>query len=230
MIPSEPNPDSPLRVLFPVYWQMDSWVRGELEGMPEAALDWESDDWGFAGWSARRQASHMASLVYRWIAERWAPQVFPDADIPVSESELALIDSPDYDRRMDETVYWDLDKILDQVDAAVGMCRDIMTRITVGEARSMYVRRGGSDQWELMASAHPRGVSYSDDGSPTTLDLEATFRHMYFEYTTHLYNIQRIKRALGMNAVVRLPNEGYWTLEEWDHTEAPFGLAAAEIA
>jgi hypothetical protein len=228
MIPDDPQSTSPLRVLFPVYWQMDSWVRGELEGMSDAALDWESQAWGFAGWSARRQASHMASLVYRWLAVRWAPQIFPGG-APVTDAELAAIDSPDYDRRMDETVYWDLGKILSRVDAAVDMARSVLSRVTIEEARAMHVRRGGSDQWGLMATAHPRGVSFADDGTPTMLDLEATFRHMYFEYVTHLYNVQRMKRALGLDAVVRLPGEGYWALDDWDHTEAPFGSAAGEI-
>jgi hypothetical protein len=73
-----------------------------------------------------------------------------------------------------------------------------------------------------MAKAHPSGVTVDGAGGGT-LTLEATFRHMYFEHTTHLYNIQRIKRALGEPAIVRLPVEGYHTLEEWDRSEAPPG-------
>ena len=52
-----------------------------------------------------------------------------------------------------------------------------------------------------------------------TLTLEATFRHMYFEYMTHLFNMQRIKRAQGLPVIVRLPNEGYHTVPGWDISE-----------
>ena len=43
---------------------------------------------------------------------------------------------------------------------------------------------------------------------------------MYFEEVTHLYNIQRLKRAQGLQAVVEVPKAGYWVLEGWDTSEA----------
>ena len=42
---------------------------------------------------------------------------------------------------------------------------------------------------------------------------------MYFEFVTHLYNIQRLKRAQGLTAVVKLPGVGYWVLPGWDRSE-----------
>jgi hypothetical protein len=51
------------------------------------------------------------------------------------------------------------------------------------------------------------------------MTLEATFRHMYFEEITHLYNIQRLKRAQGLPTVVEVPRVGYWILDEWDRSE-----------
>jgi hypothetical protein len=52
------------------------------------------------------------------------------------------------------------------------------------------------------------------------MTLEATVRHIYFEETTHLYNIQRLKRAQGLQAVAELPGVGYWVLDGWDRSEA----------
>jgi hypothetical protein len=52
------------------------------------------------------------------------------------------------------------------------------------------------------------------------MTLEGTFRHLYFEELTHLYNIQRLKRAQGLPTVVEIPRIGYWILEAWDRSEA----------
>ena len=46
------------------------------------------------------------------------------------------------------------------------------------------------------------------------MTLEATIRHVYFEETTHLYNIQRLKRAQGLPTVVDIPRVGYWVLPD----------------
>ncbi|CUV02541.1 hypothetical protein MGWOODY_Clf2511 [hydrothermal vent metagenome] len=46
--------------------------------------------------------------------------------------------------------------------------------------------------------------------------LEATFRHRYFEHITHLYNIQRLKKAQGLPTKIEIPIEGYLALPWWD--------------
>jgi hypothetical protein len=52
-----------------------------------------------------------------------------------------------------------------------------------------------------------------------------TGRHLYFEALTHLYNIQRLKRAQGLSALVALPRVGYYVLPGWDNDlqEPPHG-------
>ena len=71
-----------------------------------------------------------------------------------------------------------------------------------------------------MQRAHPRGVRQDPhDVNTVWIDLEYTFRHIYFEHITHLYNIQRLKRAQGLPAKVQIPDEGYWTLPNWDRSE-----------
>jgi hypothetical protein len=49
------------------------------------------------------------------------------------------------------------------------------------------------------------------------LPNEGTVRHLYFEALTHLYNIQRLKRAQGLSACVDLPRVGYYVLPGWDN-------------
>jgi hypothetical protein len=49
--------------------------------------------------------------------------------------------------------------------------------------------------------------------------VEATMRHSYFEEATHLYNIQRLKRAQGLPTVAEVPKIGYWMVEGWDTSE-----------
>jgi hypothetical protein len=44
-------------------------------------------------------------------------------------------------------------------------------------------------------------------------------RHLYFEEVTHLYNVQRLKRAQGLPTVVVVPRVGYWVLDGWDRSE-----------
>jgi hypothetical protein len=71
-----------------------------------------------------------------------------------------------------------------------------------------------------MAEAHPTGRRIDPDNPERALiTLEYTFRHMWFEKLTHLYNIQRLKRAQGLEVKVELPREGYWVLEGWDRSE-----------
>ena len=52
------------------------------------------------------------------------------------------------------------------------------------------------------------------------MQLEGSIRHVYFEEITHLFNIQRLKRAQGLPTVSDLPKVGYWTLGGWDISEA----------
>ena len=94
----------------------------------------------------------------------------------------------------------------------------------------MVVQRNLTGQWGLMRSAHPDGISENPEtGEMTGMDLVATFRHIQFEFYTHLFNIQRSKMALGIAPVVRLPDAGYHTIEGWDSTIPEFGAAASDL-
>jgi len=51
------------------------------------------------------------------------------------------------------------------------------------------------------------------------MTLEATFLHRYYEYLVHLHNVQRLKKAQGLEPAVEVPSEGYWALPGWDRSE-----------
>ena len=206
--------DAPLGVLFPQYRKMASMLRGEISGLDDSALDWTGDQFGFAGWSIRQQASHLASVVYRWLLVRWSDQLFPDG-IPVLNDELARLSSDRYDRRLDDDHYWTADQIVGAAEGAMQLAQSVLARVTVSEGRSLVVSRTPTPQWHLMVKAHPRGVTLDEDGGGT-MTLEATFRHMYFEWLTHMYNMHRIKNEIGLPVIVRLPPEGYHTVRGWD--------------
>lgn len=204
---------APLETLFPDYGKIAEMLRSEVAGLDDAALDWSSDEFGWAGWSIRVQSSHLGSVVYRWLLVRWRDQLFAGG-IPVSDDELALLNSTSHDRRLNDETYWSTAQILGAVDGAMELAVSVLRRVTVGEAMSMTVSRAPSDHWRLMVMAHPRGATVDEDGGGT-MTLEATFRHIRFEYLTHMDNMQKIKRHLGLKLAVKLPEEGYHKVEGW---------------
>lgn len=208
-----PEGQSPLSTLFPGFDQLPHLLRAETGDLDDASLDWVSDEFGWAGWSIRQQTSHIASVVFRWLLVRWRDELFPGG-IPMSEDELALVNSSKHDRRLNDDAFHSMSEILGAADRAFGIAQSVLDRVTVAEARQVTVYRGPSAHWPLMAQAHPRGVTVDLDGGGT-MTLEATFRHMRYEHLTHMDNIQRIKGHLGLPLEIRLPDEGYHTVPGW---------------
>lgn len=230
-----PGPDlgsgPQLRTLFPDYWRLDSLVRAEVTELPDDVLDWTSERWGWSGWSIRQQASHMASVPLRWLISRWGDQLFgDDLPMPITMERYATFDSAEHDRRLDDRVFWEIEDILGALDEAIVIARRVLIETTVEKARSMVVQRRLTGQWDLMRMAHPDGISENPEtGEMTGMDLVATFRHVQFEFYTHLFNVQRSKMALGIAPVVRLPDAGYHTVEGWDSELPEFGAAVADL-
>lgn len=56
--------------------------------------------------------------------------------------------------------------------------------------------------------------------------LEASLWMLYWEVLTHLYTVQRLKRAQGLSPRVDIPRVGYLTLSEYigETTEAAPGF------
>ncbi len=210
--------DSPGTDLFPEYRSLYDLIYAEVRGLTDEQVDFESSRWEWSKWSIRRQLSHMSSLIYRWLLLRWGDTLFPDGDHGVDD--VGGIADSDFDRRMDETRYWELSVIMDRLKAGIDLVQRVLKQRDVAFLRSQTYERPRSDRgWQLMEKAHPSGILPSDDPDTALMTLEATMRHIYFEETTHLYNIQRLKRAQGLPTVVEVPKIGYWVVDGWDRSE-----------
>ena len=217
---TERLPDSaPATELFPQFGgELYRMVSTELAGLTDEQLDFESDRWGWSQWSIRRNLSHMASGDYRWFWQRWRDQLFPGG-LPNGDELDRLLDSPD-DRRLDETKYWELDVLLEKLREALDFAWSLLQKETVGSCRSREIDNNNGGLWTALMDEGYWGIRPHDtDSEMLSITLEATFRHRYFEYTTHLFNIQRLKRAQGLTAIAQIPMEGYLALPGWDLSE-----------
>ena len=214
--------DAPGTVLFPEYESLYDLVAAEVRGLAGAQLDFESERWEWSKWSIRRQLSHMASLIYRWLLIRWGVTLFPEGGHGV-EDVPGLAESA-FDRRMDERRYWQSGVVMGKLKTAIELAEGVLSERNAGYLRRHTLTRDHTPEWALMSRAHPTGIYPSDDPSKSIMTLEASMRHIYFEEITHLYNIQRLKRAQGLATAVDLPRVGYWTLEEWDTSEPGEGV------
>lgn len=203
--------------LFPEYATLYDLIAREVERLTDVQLDFTSDNWAWAEWNIRRQLSHMANLIYGWLLVRWGHILFPQ-DNP-SEAEGKEWTTSGFDPRLDETQDWEVSVILHKLHDAMTLAQQVLADHTVGFLRRQTYLRDFPAHWYLMIQAHPSGVTPAEEPDKLVMTLEATFRHMYFEELTHLYNIQRLKRAQGLPTVVEVPRVGYWTLEGWDRSE-----------
>jgi hypothetical protein len=218
MTPQLVPDDAPGNVLFPEYATLYDLVAREVEGLTEAQLDFSSHRWAWAEWSIRRQLSHMAFAIYMWLLVRWGKVLFPEGDHGVEDVQ-GLTDSG-FDRSLDEHRYWEVSVILPRLREAIELAGKVLAQRNVGFLRNQTLLISASDAWRLMIQAHPHGVTPADAPGQQVMTLEATFRHLYFEALTHLYNMQRLKRAQRLPTVVDTPRVGYWVLEAWDRSEA----------
>lgn len=210
--------DTPAIQVFPQFRQeIYDMYRQELAGLTDEQLDFTSDRWGWSEWSIRFNLSHVASGDFRWLLQRWGENLFTDG-LPEIDDWDGIVDSP-YDRRLDETKYWDVDSIFAVMRKSMDFVCSILETETVDSMRSRELRSSVSGQLHWL-EAHPNGVREDPDDPPWGyINLEATFRHRYFEYMTHLYNIQRLKMAQGLEVAVEVPEVGYHALPSWDRSE-----------
>ena len=211
--------DAPATELFPQFEStIYDMVAAEIEGLTDEQLDFESDQWEWSKWSIRRNLSHMASGDVRWLVLRWGEQLFPDGPPNIDDLD-GTVNSP-YDRRLDEKKYWAVPDILAKLREGLDLSQSVLAQETVGSLMSKEIEVPNEGVVVRFSQAHPRGIRVNpDDSSKAFMSLEATFRHRYFEYLTHVYNIQRLKRAQGLTARVEVPFEGYWALPDWDRSE-----------
>ena len=210
-----PN-DAPATNLFPQFNdQLYQMISVEVQDLTDAQLDFESDRWEWSKWSIRRNLSHMASGDFRWFWTRWGEELFPEGLANSREIE-ALLDSP-YDRRLDESKFWAVDDILGILRKGLDFAWSVLSSETVGSMRRKEIESADGELWSGIRQANYTGIRLKPNHlGRIYISLEATFRHRYFEHITHLYNVQRLKRAQGLAPVADIPMEGYLALPTWD--------------
>jgi len=209
--------DAPGTVLFPEYEELYDLIAREVTGLTDAQLDFRSEQWAWADWSIRRQLSHMASLIYGWTIVRLGPTLFPDGNHGIAD--IQSLTASGFDRRLDDRRYADLPVILQALQDGIALIQRVLAQRSVGFLRSHTIERTVGEHWRLMYQAHPHGVTLDAESTQAVMTIEAILRHMYFEETTHLYNIQRLKRAQGLSTLVEVPRVGYWVVDGWDRSE-----------
>ncbi len=214
---TQQSDNAPGTSLFPSIGTFHTMMSEELAGLTDEQLDFTSDKWEWSEWSIRRNASHVSSGGLRWILGRWADANLAEG-IDLPEDAMEIVNSGA--RWLDEDKYHSVDSILGKLKESLDLCDAVLAKQTVGSMRSMELPWSNTGQAAQMAEAHPNGRRLDpSDPEKAFINLEYTFRHIWFESMTHLYNIQRLKRAQGLSATVALPNEGYHTIPSWDSSE-----------
>ncbi len=209
--------------VFPQFSGLYDLVAPEVAGLTDEQLDWDSERWEWAKWNIRRQVSHMASFIPNWLLRQWGEELFPNGFSELGPlADLVPPPTTEIVRWLDEGRYRDMPTILERLKMALELCEFILARETLGSMRAKEIPRPNTPpHWPQFVKAHPTGVRWHPtEHLFTYLTLEGTYRHLYFEVITHLYNVQRLKRAQGLTATVEIPFEGYWALPDWDRSEA----------
>ena len=87
--------------------------------------------------------------------------------------------------------------ILHALQDGIALIRWVLARRGSGFMRSHTIERTVGDHRRLMQQAYTSGLPLNVESGKVVMTIEATLRHIYFEETTHLYNIQRLERPQG---------------------------------
>jgi len=226
------HPD-PRVVLWPDYQEFYRWLCQEVDGLTEAELDFDSQDpaheWMW--WSIRRQVSHMAWDLLLVMYRRCHMFLWPDGNVPTPiRWEDHRLGSMRYDRVLDEGLFWRLEVLLDKVQLGVDWATQVVTTVSVDTLRATVSRHRATPFWQHVIQVLPRGA-WVDDQDPHFIHytLEASLWMLYYEVLTHLYTIQRLKRAQGLPTCVVIPRVGYLTLPEYTGEEASPGRSFVPV-
>jgi hypothetical protein len=143
--------------------------------------------------------------------------LWPDGNVPTPiRWEDHRLGTMQYDRVLDEGLFWRLDVLLDKVKLGVDWATQVVTTVPVDTLRATVSRHRGTPFWRHVIQVLPRGA-WVDAQDPQWMHftLEGSLWMLYYEVLTHLYTIQRLKRAQDLPTRVVLPRVGYLTLPEY---------------
>jgi hypothetical protein len=143
--------------------------------------------------------------------------LWPDGDIPRPiRWEDHRLGAMKYDRVLDESLFWRLDALLEKVKLGVDWATRVVTTVPVETLRATESKHRGTPFWHHVIQVLPRGAWVdAQDAKFIHYNLEGSLWMLYYEVLTHLYTIQRLKRAQGLPACVAIPLVGYLTLPEY---------------
>src|SRR4030095_16812460 len=144
------HPD-PQVVIWPDYQEFYRWLCQEVDGLTDAELDFDSHDpahewlWG----SIRRQVSHMARDLLIVMYRRCHMVLWPDGNIPTPiRWEDHTLSGMKFDRRLDETLYWAMPTLLDQVKrGGVDWATQVVTTVPIATLRATHSVHTGTPFW-----------------------------------------------------------------------------------
>jgi hypothetical protein len=221
-----PDPDV---VLWPDYQGFYRCLCQEVDGLTDTALDFDSQDpaqeWMW--WSIRRQVSHMAWDLLIVMYRRCHMFLWPDENIPTPiRWEDHRLGTMKYDRVLDESLFWRLDVLLGKVKLGVDWATQVVTTVPVETLRATESVHRGTPFWHQVIQVLPRGAWVdAQDANFIHYTLEGSLWMLYYEVLTHLFTIQRLKRAQGLPTRVVIPRVGYLTLPEYTGEAAAPGAS-----
>ena len=230
MAPTDPTvTEMPVDVatgMMPTYRLVPDWLDRELAGLDDAQLDFDDDhpDREWMWWSIRRQVSHMAwdSLVFP--RRRCADLLWPNGDIPdpIGWDDHRLGPSAKWDRVLDENRYWAIPDLRAKLDLGIGWLTRAVEETPISVLRETVESVHGTPFWAYVIQTLPRGAHLVDDPpAHIRYTLEASLWMVFYELSTHVRTVQRLKVAQGLVPAVELPRVGYLRLPEyWGDTDA----------
>jgi hypothetical protein len=205
--------------LYPYFAQYQGMVAREIADLTETQLDWESDQWEWAVWSIRRDISHVTSHLFRQylLPKYWGDVLFPtEKPFAADVHDLAALPT----RRLHEDRWWAIEAIMEKLEQGLAIVQEIMACETLETIQEKTIIYDNPPGYHVLAHWYPGTCwPHPDLADHWVMTLEGSLHHSECELITHLYNIQRHKRAQGILATVPLPPIGYWTLKEWDRSE-----------
>jgi len=226
-MPASVTATMPALTLFPGLEDIGPWYRAEVHGLTEAQLDFAvpapAPEWLW--WSIRRQTSHIARVFFLWLFSLWENRLWDGAPPLVQDLPSILQRPPEGQpatRQLYPHTYGAIDILLARLDEGIALTQEVLRRHTVVQAQqtttTLTLPPRTQGIMTRLQPAHSQGFAPSPmDATQWIVSLEGTGRHLYFEALTHLYNIQRLKRAQGLSACIRLPRVGYYVLPGWDN-------------
>ncbi len=205
-MPNKPYPCTPSE-LAEVYRKLPGWTRGEVAGLTEAQLDRTGpEEW--AWWSPRRQVSHMAYVITRWLMVLYGAVSLPWQPVDMSQF-WTFINSMEDDRRFSAARYGDLAWLLARLEESCGEAAERAAGPGEEGKALLFVfgadaRVGASpdrvvDLWGRSATCHPDGMA-RDPAHPHAFRMTplAALRHGLWDGLIHLRSLRLHRGAMGL--------------------------------